>query len=345
MTFARFNKALAVASIALGTSLLAIGAEANTRTFPAGKKASIEGVIVSRSGDTLTLKADDNSIGTVELSSATQIALKRPLGNRTPMSGGALTVGLRIQARGKGNENGALAARRVLLDAYSLRAAHQIDARVSPLEARTTTVEDRANTLESRAAQMEQKQGALEETQNQITQHVNAMQAEVAQVRTEADQANQGVAGVTFRVNNLDNYQPVATTAVYFKTNSSVLSLQGKQELDALAETALAQKAYVIVVAGFADTTGKSKHNQRLSEARADVVRQYLEQHGNIPIPRIVTPTGMGTSNPAAPNDSAEGRKLNRRVQLTVLVNQGVVGGAHPTEASTGTAAGEVATR
>jgi outer membrane protein OmpA-like peptidoglycan-associated protein len=61
----------------------------------------------------------------------------------------------------------------------------------------------------------------------------------------------------------------------------------------------------------------------------------YLEEQGNVPIYRITTPAGMGTSHEAAPNSTREGRKLNRRVEVTILVNQGVAPGATETSSAT----------
>jgi OOP family OmpA-OmpF porin len=80
-----------------------------------------------------------------------------------------------------------------------------------------------------------------------------------------------------------------------------------------------------IEVAGFADTTGNAIYNQQLSDRRAAAVKQYLEEQGDIPIDRILSPAGMGTSHPAADNSSSAGRKLNRRVEVKVLVTQGIV--------------------
>jgi outer membrane protein OmpA-like peptidoglycan-associated protein len=90
----------------------------------------------------------------------------------------------------------------------------------------------------------------------------------------------------------------------------------------------------VFEVAGFADKTGSVARNQELSEKRAHAVIQYLEQQGNIPIHRILTPAGMGTTHEAAANNTASGRKLNRRVEVKVLVNKGVVAGANQTGAT-----------
>jgi OOP family OmpA-OmpF porin len=133
---------------------------------------------------------------------------------------------------------------------------------------------------------------------------------------------------VNTRVSNLDNYVTKDSTTVYFKINSATLTPDAKKDLDELAQKALNEKGYVVEVAGFADKTGPAAFNQKLSEERANAVIQYLEEQGNIPIHRILTPAGLGTSHEAAANNTAAGRKLNRRVEVKVLVNQGVVGGA-----------------
>ena len=318
------RRSLALTSSLILTSAMALAVEPNARTFTADQDAKVQGVIVSKDGQTLKLRADDDSLGTIDVTNDTKIQMKRGMlafGRKHAMDLGALVPGLHIEAEGRGNEKGELVAKRVVFDPNSMRASRQIDTRVSPLESREGTLEGRAGTLEGRAGQMETKQGQLENTQKQT-------QLQVGQVKTSADQANQGVETVNGRVSNLDNYQPTDSATVYFKLNSAVLSDQAKQDLDGLAQKALAQKGYLIEVAGFADTTGKAARNQTLSDQRADAVTRYLEQHGNIPIHRILTPTGMGTSHEAAANDSAQGRKMNRRVEVKILVNQGVVAGS-----------------
>ncbi len=313
------KRTLAFAAPAVIASGLLLAVTENTRTFSADQQVKVQGVIMSRDGQTLKLRSDDDSIGTIDITDATKIQLKRSLGRKTAMDVNALAPGLRIEADGRGNEKGELVASKVIFDPNSMRASRQIDTRVSPLEARAGALEGRAGTLEGRAGQLETRAGQMEDQQKQTQQ-------QVGQVKGEADQANQGVTDVNKRVTNLDTYQTTDTATVYFKTKSAVLDDQAKKDLDALAQKALAQKGYMIEVAGFADTTGKAALNQVLSERRATAVTQYLEQQGNIPIHRIITPTGMGTSHEAAANDNPEGRKMNRRVEVKVLVNQGVVG-------------------
>ncbi|HLH04261.1 MAG TPA: OmpA family protein [Bryobacteraceae bacterium] len=320
---AGIRKAFLYGAAALAACSLTLAVTPNARTFTADEEAKVSGVIVSRDGQVIKLRTADDSIGTVDITNETKIQLKKGgLFHRTSaMDAAALVPGLTIDVDGKGNEKGELVASKVQFDPNSMRASRAIDTRVAPLESRTGTLEGRETTLEGRAGQLETRAGQLEDQQKQTAQ-------QVTQVKGEADQANQGVSNVNNRVTNLDNYQTADSATVYFKVNSYALSPEAKQQLDALAQKAQSQKGYMIEVAGFADSTGKAAKNQVLSERRADAVTQYLEQQGNIPIHRIIRPTGMGTSHEAASNDTADGRKMNRRVEVKVLVNEGLVGGS-----------------
>src|SRR4051794_41140924 len=325
------------AAMLLQATLAYAMVEPNVRTFTAGQKDKITGVILSRNGQVVKVRSEDDAVGTVDLTDETKIQLKRSLGRKSAMSADALLPGLRVEAQGKGNEKGELAAEKVLFDPTSMKASRQIDARVSPIEGRTAglegktgQLEGRAGQLESRAGQLETKQGQLEDTQKQTEQ-------QVGQVRTTAETANQGVSTTNQRISDLDRYQEKAKETVYFKINSAVLDPSEKQKLDNIIQQIQNEKGYAIEVAGFADTTGNAARNQILSENRANAVVRYLQQQGNIPIHRILTPAGMGTSHEAADNKTKEGRQKNRRVEVTVLVNQGVVSGASGGASSTST--------
>lgn len=323
LAFKHLNTVIGLSATFLMAGSLALGVEPNTRTFTAGQQVKIQGVIVSRDGNVIKLRDNHDAIGTIDLTQNTKIQLQHGIFHqKAAMEVSSLVPGLQIEAQGKGSDNGDLVADRVLFDPNSMRASRQIDTRVSPLEARAGNLENRAGQLENRAGQLENRQGTLESQEKQTEQ-------QVGQVKTEADQANQGVTDVNNRVSDLDNYQPKYTETVYFKLNSSTLSPEDKQKLDDLSQKALNEKGYVVEVAGFADTTGKAARNQTLSEQRADAVTRYLEQQGNIPIHRILTPAGMGTSHEAADNSTREGREKNRRVEVKVLVNQGVVAGSN----------------
>jgi len=72
-------------------------------------------------------------------------------------------------------------------------------------------------------------------------------------------------------------------------------------------------------VRGFTDSTGSEAHNQRLSEARANAVRDYFIKQGIAPA--RVRAKGFGQSNPVASNDTVEGRAMNRRWNCTRINN------------------------
>lgn len=106
-----------------------------------------------------------------------------------------------------------------------------------------------------------------------------------------------------------------APAAVLFEFNKSVLLPAAAQTLDVVLADA-ATKGFVgrVRVEGHTDDTGDEPTNQRLSEARAQAVADYLIDHG-IAADRI-TVTGRGESAPAYPNDTDENRAKNRRVVI-----------------------------
>lgn len=71
-----------------------------------------------------------------------------------------------------------------------------------------------------------------------------------------------------------------------------------------------------ITVEGHTDSTGTTEYNQKLSERRADAVRDMLIR-GGVPASRISI-MGYGESDPVADNSTPEGRQSNRRVQLEI---------------------------
>ena len=73
----------------------------------------------------------------------------------------------------------------------------------------------------------------------------------------------------------------------------------------------------LVEVVGHTDSTGSDAINQPLSERRAASVGAYLQSRGVIP-QRLAT-VGVGSRYPVADNDSAEGRALNRRVEITLV--------------------------
>jgi OOP family OmpA-OmpF porin len=72
---------------------------------------------------------------------------------------------------------------------------------------------------------------------------------------------------------------------------------------------------------GHTDSVGDESYNLRLSQARADTVKNTLLQQGVTP-QSILSSTGYGESQPVADNATPEGRAQNRRVDLRIQVDE-----------------------
>ena len=73
----------------------------------------------------------------------------------------------------------------------------------------------------------------------------------------------------------------------------------------------------VVRIEGHSDTSGRGASNEALSEARARAVREVMVQLG-VAEDKVVA-AGMGSTRPVAPNDTPEGRALNRRIEFHAL--------------------------
>jgi OmpA-OmpF porin, OOP family len=102
---------------------------------------------------------------------------------------------------------------------------------------------------------------------------------------------------------------------IVFETNSAELTADGKQKLDIVGKALNTDKlaSFSFQVEGHADPRGASDWNLRLSQERADAVRQYLvtAQHVN---PQRLKPVGKGASEPLNTENPAAAE--NRRVTI-----------------------------
>ncbi|MBN8846010.1 MAG: OmpA family protein [Sphingomonadales bacterium] len=128
------------------------------------------------------------------------------------------------------------------------------------------------------------------------------------------------------RMGDIDQYNVKSTTNVNFDTGKAVLSEQAKADLCAAASTAEGMDNALLLVVGYTDSTGSQELNQELSEKRAGRVVNYLQQACGWKPYRMLTPTGMAEADPAASNDTPDGKAQNRRVAVNVLVSKGLDG-------------------
>ncbi len=103
---------------------------------------------------------------------------------------------------------------------------------------------------------------------------------------------------------------------VVFDFDSDELSEGGERTVAQIAETVEQYPQGQILIEGFTDSFGAEDYNQQLSERRAEAVKKAFVEAG-IDAERIQV-DGHGEAYPVASNDTAEGRQLNRRVEIVV---------------------------
>jgi outer membrane protein OmpA-like peptidoglycan-associated protein len=109
----------------------------------------------------------------------------------------------------------------------------------------------------------------------------------------------------------------IVLEGINFETNSAQITPDSEPTLIKALNTLRTNPQLRVEVQGHTDDVGNDSTNQRLSESRANSVRDYLVQRG-IDASRMTT-RGYGESAPLVPNDSPENRDKNRRIQFKVL--------------------------
>jgi outer membrane protein OmpA-like peptidoglycan-associated protein len=104
---------------------------------------------------------------------------------------------------------------------------------------------------------------------------------------------------------------------VTFDTDQSAIKPQFFETLNSVAIVLQEFNRTLVDVTGHTDSTGTPQHNQRLSEARAGSVAEYLIAQGNNP--NRFQAIGMGQNDPIASNTTPEGRAQNRRVEIKIV--------------------------
>jgi len=113
---------------------------------------------------------------------------------------------------------------------------------------------------------------------------------------------------------------------VLFDTGKYTLKQPTQVKLAKISGILLSHPGLTVQIEGHTDSVGSDEMNQRLSEQRADAVRDFLASQG-VPASSM-TAKGFGKTQPIASNDTPEGRQKNRRVEL--VVNGAAIGDAAP---------------
>jgi outer membrane protein OmpA-like peptidoglycan-associated protein len=314
--FRMFSSLILAISLLTVSASLAIAQDttpaAGARSVASGQKMKVKGVVVRRDADTFVVRDINGVDTTVRLDDRTSVKTKGGFLRSGSNYGQTMILrGLNLEVDGRGDASGNLLAEKVRFNESDLRVARAVESRAAPLETKVSEVEQNAQRLS----------GQLDE----LAAVANTAKGGARAAQETADAAVSGVNLTNERISALDDYTPQSMLAVNFRSGSAVLSADSKTKLDELATKALNAKGYVLEVTGFADATGSVERNRALSQRRADAVIRYLVENHRIPLRRIITPYGFGETNPVAENRTRDGRAQNRRVEVKLLVNKGLL--------------------
>jgi OmpA-OmpF porin, OOP family len=180
----------------------------------------------------------------------------------------------------------------------------------------------------------EERAKKLQEQQSQIS----SLQGSAAEASTYKEKSNQleQQTAMTDKIKAIQQKFSPDEAEVYQQGNNAIIRLKGiafpkagasipPKNYELMGKVASTVKEFgpqtKVVVAGSTDSTGGQKINQKLSEERADAVKNFLVAQDAVPEKQIET-EGLGSSKPIATNKTAEGRKANRRVDVTIEPQQ-----------------------
>jgi len=285
-----------------------------------GDKTKTNGMIISRTGETLIVSGA-NGRTTVVLTDDTDTKDDTGLFGlgKEHLGATVLIPGLKVSVEGVPDSSGRVVATTITVDGDDLETAEMIQAGLHPTAQQVA---------ENEQAIASNRQNISTNQQNIATaqQNVAGLQADTATHRKHIDQNIKDIQENSDRFSQLSDYAVKAQATVKFNVGSSAISQEDLDQLQQFARTATALTGYIIEVKGFADSSGNSIMNEKLSEDRAKAVVSYLIQQCNVPLRHIVAPGAMGEYQPAASNETAAGRAENRRVEVTALVNKGIAG-------------------
>ena len=162
------------------------------------------------------------------------------------------------------------------------------------------------------AAKAAAEQAALQAKEQAAREEAARAQAATAALRAQLLQQLNEVLQTTDTPRGL----VVNMADVLFQTGKYTLSQDAQLKLAKLSGIIQAHPGLNLAIEGHTDTTGSVDFNMKLSQQRADTVREFLVAQGLSP--GSITAKGMGQDNPVADNSTAAGRKLNRRVEIIV---------------------------
>jgi outer membrane protein OmpA-like peptidoglycan-associated protein len=183
-------------------------------------------------------------------------------------------------------------------------AAHQRD----QADAARAESQNEAQKAQQQAAVAKQEASQAEQTAQQYRQQREQELAHLKDVLSHIADTRRTAGGLVVTL---------GSNSIRFDFDKSDIKPQYREILSRIAGVLMSVEGYSISVYGYTDDIGTADYNLKLSERRAQAVRDYLVESGVDP--KIVTSKGYGKSDPRAPGDSAAAHATNRRVEIGIV--------------------------
>jgi outer membrane protein OmpA-like peptidoglycan-associated protein len=209
-----------------------------------------------------------------------------------------------------------------IAQASEVREAMLLDARERELaraEAETRPARRETAFKNTQLAAQQQTQDIKEDELRRQQQLLQQNQQELGQTREVLETARNQAIILAQQIGEISAKETERGTVlvlsdIVFDTDSSQLKPGSDRVLSQVAEFLVSQEAEDLVIEGHTDAIGEESYNLDLSMRRANAVRDALVKEG-VPAASIRI-TGLGEEFPVASNNTAEGRQLNRRVEI-----------------------------
>lgn len=184
----------------------------------------------------------------------------------------------------------------------------------------------RANVQET-DSRIQGVESGVEANETRITEVAKETDSKIASVRSTAEKAVEIGSNALTRAEAAEKMAKgkilwttvLSDDSVKFSFDQNDVPAMAASMLDELVERVRGMdKTVYLEIEGHTDNIGSAEHNQSLGLQRADAVRSYLHEKGQIPL-HAMNVISYGESKPVADNGSSQGRSQNRRVVVRVL--------------------------
>jgi len=214
---------------------------------------------------------------------------------------------------------------------------HQTTAKLSAPDMRNEPFETQVeNMVESVSALEADHNFVIQQTKSQeaeidvLTKRIAALEGETKEQRAAKERLaaekefNQKFSQIQnyFNSNEAEVYKQgnqlvIRLKAIQFPVGKDIIMPKNYELLSIVQKSIRTFGEPDVVIEGHTDSTGSDEINEHLSQQRAEAVRQYLVANRTLPYDRIVA-VGYGSMRPLASNETAEGRAINRRIDVIV---------------------------